>query len=88
MYAIRSYYELAVICSAVVLLGVFWYLRLSDSGHTLPQGNFRITSYNVCYTKLLREQKALSARAKKSIPSADAGKVPLIEELIRMISTF
>lgn len=34
------------------------------------------------------EQKAISARAKKSIPSADAGKVPLIEELIRMISTF
>jgi len=33
--------QLAVICSAVVLLGVFWYLRLSDSGHTLPQGNLQ-----------------------------------------------
>ena len=33
--------QLAVICSAAVLLAVFWYLRLSDGGLTLPKGNLQ-----------------------------------------------
>ena len=33
--------QLAAISAAAVLLSVFWYLRLSDAGLTLPQGNLQ-----------------------------------------------
>lgn len=33
--------QLAVIATAAALLALFWYLRLSDRGHTLPQGTLQ-----------------------------------------------
>ena len=60
MYAIRSYYadisEVAIEDASVVVLN--FTLQFLEPGQRLPlltriyQG--RITSYNVCYTKLLR----------------------------------
>ena len=50
MYAIRSYYGVSIIGSAI-LLAVTLYLTY---GWNLKTHASRITSYNVCYTKLLR----------------------------------
>ena len=54
---------LAAICGVSVLFG----LPETKSPHQKSSGNllhgYRITSYNVCYTKLLREQSALQISA-------------------------
>ena len=55
MYAIRSYYETSAVLKYDVLNEEQYRTlvqRYGDSGFSAEMG--RITSYNVCYTKLLR----------------------------------
>ena len=57
MYAIRSYYAFglgAVLSGAGALAGIVFGGLYSTIVITGVHHSFRITSYNVCYTKLLR----------------------------------
>ena len=79
MYAIRSYYAFPY---AAVLLaigaGVYRYFsdRFSYTSHSTQF--LRITSYNVCYTKLLRlgAESASAATAAKPAPSSGEAPAP------------
>ena len=62
MYAIRSYYGGELISYFHIILGQWRVLHLNGRFDGIPGfkvrgyfGNHRITSYNVCYTKLLRD---------------------------------
>ena len=60
MYAIRSYYEIIAVAKGVVTFvgtqsGYGNVVEINHgNGITTRYGHNRITSYNVCYTKLLR----------------------------------
>ena len=59
MYAIRSYYDtLWTIISGLAQMGIMLYVFSLVVDSPLLSGA-RITSYNVCYTKLLRSVKYL-----------------------------
>ena len=53
MYAIRSYYAITFALNQVKDYAKN--LEVGGKTEVIEKINFRITSYNVCYTKLLRE---------------------------------
>ena len=64
MYAIRSYY--APVGAAEMnesMLGARTFCAAGFEPVNFVSGNFRITSYNVCYTKLLRQHALVHLRS-------------------------
>ena len=80
MYAIRSYYDFLL--GALLFWGGFAIhvhadhvirslRRPGETGYAIPRGGLRITSYNVCYTKLLR--LSASRRLRRRFPRPERG---------------